>query len=418
MLRTAAARLRRAYTTAAVTPLEKEWLDWSAKQARILTGGGKAVAERHYTAKNGYAFEESELPHHHLVRGDTHDAFARFKRADDNFRETVLSGPARNADGELVWDWVCGAWGRSIFVGGWEHTNYASENCYNLQTPSIFVDIRIPTARQHADYAGLEGATGFGELSEAQLRLLARQHAFCGYSRIARSTLRAHAWQPVCARHHAIDWNFVGAPRSRPNKWRLEPDLANATAEGGVQRWKEWSYAADAAGQAYYMEQWERLADGGGGPYLALRACSQSEGADTVVVVVGDHFNYIRARPVHWSAFEGYGASAAEVIDEALRRGERSLAEACLSLYAGHGRVRAGWSVDASLQPWHQQWRLDEVLGGWFVVQGDAKSAPTHVQLEQPTAAGHASAQLFDVLECSFATVAELASYLRSCGPV
>ena len=205
----------------------------------------------------------------------------------------------------------------------------------------------------------------------------------------------------------------MGTARSRPNKWRLEPDLASTTPAGGVQRWKEWSYAADAAGQAYYMEQWERLAGGNGGPYLALRSVAQSEGRDTVVVVVGDHFNFIRARPVHWSALEGYGASTAEVVDEALRRGERSLAEACLSLCAGHGRVGTGWRVNTSLRPWHQRRRLDEVLGGGFVVQGDADSAPRHVRLESRVG-GQASEQLFDVLECSFATGAELSRFLRA----
>ena len=125
--RPAAARLRRACTTTAgVSPLDQEWLDWSAKQARILTGGGKAVAEQHYTAKNGYAFSEDELPHHHLARGDTHEAFARFKQEADAFRERVVSGPARSVEGGLVWDWVCGAWGRSIFVGGWEHSDAAT----------------------------------------------------------------------------------------------------------------------------------------------------------------------------------------------------------------------------------------------------------------------------------------------------
>lgn len=40
----------------------------------------------------------------------------------------------------------------------------------------------------------------------------------------------------VATRHHAIDWNYVGKPRPRPNKWRVE------MGPGG-DIWKEWGFA-------------------------------------------------------------------------------------------------------------------------------------------------------------------------------
>ena len=45
-------------------------------------------------------------------------------------------------------------------------------------------------------------------------------------------------------------------------------------------------------------------------------------------------------------------------------RGERGLAEACVLLEAGHGRLSSGWAVDASLQPWRIGRPLAAVFGG------------------------------------------------------
>lgn len=40
----------------------------------------------------------------------------------------------------------------------------------------------------------------------------------------------------MATRHHCIDWNYVGEPRPRPNKWRVE------MGPGG-DVWKEWGFA-------------------------------------------------------------------------------------------------------------------------------------------------------------------------------
>lgn len=112
-------------------------LDWSAKQGRILTGGG--VAEPLYTAARGYAFEQAQLPHHHLEAGSTHDTFRAWRW-----------GPPRDASGGgggPALPWLTGGWSRPLFAGGGEESSDASEACVNLVTPSLFVDIRIPIAR-------------------------------------------------------------------------------------------------------------------------------------------------------------------------------------------------------------------------------------------------------------------------------
>ena len=90
-----------------------------------------------------------------------------------------------------------------------------------------------------------------------ELRALARQHAFAGFSRIEKGS-------DVCFRHHCIDWNFhPDFARPRPNAWRFElsPDRSS---------FKEFSVAKDAHQQAVYMERWQRL-EGGKSGTLALR---------------------------------------------------------------------------------------------------------------------------------------------------
>ena len=229
----------------------------------------------------------------------------------------------------------------------------------------------------------------------------------------------------VCTRHHAIDWNFVGIARPRPNKWRVQPTPASLLLQAGtgvtsavqgvgrldgldgehgkvtgsdggerrkrprtderpgvVDDWLELSWANDDGGAPYYFERWTRYEGGTPGEAsrdtIALRAhaapaavagTSTSQSAhrpprDALVVVVGDHFNYVVERPIGWEALAKYGGSLVGVVDAAISSGERAVAEACVLLEAGHGRVSAGWRVDASLQPWRIGKPLSDVFGG------------------------------------------------------
>lgn len=85
---------------------------------------------------------------------------------------------------------------------------------------------------------------------DLDLRLFARRHAFAGYTRLDRlpeeeALETCHGCSgsgggggggSVATRHHCIDWNYVGEPRPRPNKWRVE------MGPGG-DVWKEWGFA-------------------------------------------------------------------------------------------------------------------------------------------------------------------------------
>lgn len=45
---------------------------------------------------------------------------------------------------------IAGAWRRPLFVGGWAHSDdnslLAGETTFNLQTPTVFLDMRVPKA--------------------------------------------------------------------------------------------------------------------------------------------------------------------------------------------------------------------------------------------------------------------------------
>ncbi|CAM9314351.1 unnamed protein product [Scytosiphon promiscuus] len=357
-------------------------MKWSEKQSHILTGGG--VASRFYRPPR-FPFTPEELPHFHKSRGSTHEAFALWRS----------QGTGLGAE-------IAGAWKRPLFVGGWTHSDDTGasppsssglpaqvskegESTFNLQTSSMFVDIRVPKAA-----AALLGRhRGFHTMTDFELRLFARRHAFAGYTKVEPLALHSipspargdaadkgrtsgeggkgreaaqrqvEGGGSVATRHHCIDWNYVGQPRPRPNKWRVE------MGPGG-DVWREWGFAKDAFDQHVYMERWERL-PGGRGPFFALRRRPSQSAPDALLVVCGDHFGLIVDRapsPTEGSAQGssgggggGGGGGLVGLVDEAIARGDRSKAIEFMSLEASHGRVsahqgRSPWTVDCSLHPW------------------------------------------------------------------
>jgi hypothetical protein len=320
-----------------MSTLEEKLLDWTSKQGRILTANGKAT--EYYTSDRGFPFEKDSLPHHHLLTegNATFDKFYSWA----NQQQQQPQNP------------VCGAWNRPLFVGGWEHSTDEDEEVYNVQTNTLFIDIRIPRLakklilyKPEANFGDKEGSNALHQFSDDQLRLYARRHAFAGYAVLEHEDDR-----PVCTRHHCIDWNFVGAPRPRPNKWFIEmhPDHTDT--------WKEWSYAKDDFAQHYYWERWERLPSdfGGNGLVLALRM-KKDQGnnqRDGIIVAVGDHFNYIFARDSNNQNQMNYGkGSLVDVVDAAIDANDRECTKSYLSIDAGHGSISKGWIIDSALQYW------------------------------------------------------------------
>jgi len=348
-------------------------IGWTKRQGYILTGGGKA--EELYIPERGFSFQETELPHHYLMQRKSHSIF-------ENWRSTA---PPCSA--------VCGVWNRTLFVGGWDHTSDTDEIVFNIQTHNLFIDMRIPRSRSVV--LG-EKFSSLQDLGANELRLYARQHIFAGFSYPSKENNR-----DLCTRHHCIDWNFVGSPRTRPNKWWIE-----AKDDGKV--WKEHSYATDDYGQHYYSEKWERIGTCSL-PRLALRKESTAS-RDGIIVAIGDHFNYIFAREMS-GAEKDYPneSSTVDLVDAAVAAGDLVTARSFLSIQGGHGQVSNGWTVDRSISPWEEGNVLWQLNGGNGVtVEGDTVE----------TCSISWNGEKWSIYDCSFEDVLELRKYLQKSGSI
>ena len=370
--------------------IEQSHLDWTKKQGYILTCGGKA--ESFYTAERGFPFVETDLPHYHLLKGDTHSTFKDFRSS------------------KLPCSLIAGAWNRPLFTGGWKHSSDKEEYVYNIQTNNLFIDFRVPRSRE---LVLTSKATSLDELNAYELRLYARQHIFAGYTVLDNEKNR-----PVATRHHCIDWNFVGVSRPRPNKWWIEVNDDDNSA------WKEYAYAKDDNGQHYYFEKWERLEGGMSEPRLALKISpSQKRKSSSmnkiedkeedekchvqedngIFVLVGDHFNYVTSRKFSGSE-RSYNnkTSLVDLVDEAVANGDLITARSYLSIEGGHGRVSNKWKLDCAIPSWNEGKDIQSVGDGCFVVTG------TDILSCSVVWKGYN----WDVFDCSFESVDELKGFL------
>ena len=312
-------------------------LDWSSKQGRILTGSG--IAEKMYTAERGFPFSTSELPHFYKMAGTSVEAFKSWK--EQGLTSTL----------------VVGAWSRPLFVGGWEHSTDRDELVFNLQTPSLFIDLRLPRTR--AAFFHRDNIHSLSDLTDEELRLFARQHVFGGYT---LPEVLPSDGRTVCTRHHCIDWNFVGKPRSRPNKWYVEMNEENRNM------WKELLFAKDEKGSHYYWERWERHLNDGhfngvnadGSPVVGLRRNRVGETSDALLIIIGSHFNYlydrgtITAPPLNLRRKDPPNG-VVSLVDMALEEGNRALAEQYLSIDAGHGTINSSiFYTHNAIRPWNE----------------------------------------------------------------
>lgn len=369
-------------------------LGWTKKQGYILSGGGKA--EEYYTAERGFPFVKTDLPHYHLLKGDTHAAFD----------EWTSSKPPCAV--------VAGAWNRPLFAGGWKHSSDTEERVYNVQTHNLFVDLRVPKARELYLSPRVKHATSLNDLGPLELRLYARQHVFSGFT-----VVDEEGGRPVATRHHCIDWNFVGTSRPRPNKWWIE-----VNDDGSA--WKEYAYARDDYGQHYYVERWERL--GGGAvavPRLALRIAPSRkrkagggaatppnamqgpghDGRDGIFVLVGDHFNYILGRRFSGEEkdYSGVATSLVDLVDAAVAGGDLTTARSYLSIEAGHGQVSKGWQLDCAIPSWNEGRDIRSSNDEKFNVEGsDFESCTIRWRGET-----------WDLYDSSFACIEDLKLFLE-----
>ena len=306
-------------------------LDWSVKQGYILVGGG-LLNERQQPGRD---FDEEELPHYLLRRGLCWEVFTRWRR-------------------EGYTGAISGAWSRPLFAGGWKESTNKDTIAFNLQTPSLFIDLRFPVGRP----LNLLMKKGFSDCSFEDLQYLARQHCFSGYSFPSQSGT-------VYTRHHAIDWNFHPTfPRARPNKWRAELNTDDFMS------FKEHSTTLDVNQIPVYMERWQRYdGDSMGMKYFAaMRKCKNTfpvqENVENgsvrqaVLIVVGNHFAFALDR-TSIPDFKGApGPGGPPLIDFAAQKGDRQSAEAYLSLEGSYGHVLSSddslWKISKSTHPWRE----------------------------------------------------------------
>jgi hypothetical protein len=339
----------------------KSHMQWSTRQGRILTAEGKAPF--FYTDDRGFGFSETELPHYHLLReDDTRAVFRHWQK---------LQG---NAEQDAVQRAVVGAWQRVLFYGGWDRTTHRDEKVYNLQSPTLFIDLRLPATRLRR--VDRPHVTGLADLTGEDLRRYARQHIFGGYTRTEdrsvkddKNDKRPTCYPLVCTRHHIMDWNFVGAARNRPNKWWVETAPAG---EGNPGAWKEWAYATDNHGQHYYCEQWESILSAQtiqGQERVPILVLRKQSGRDGLLVMVGEHFNFLVDRQVNNQP--ALAASLVATVDKAVVDGDLEKARAWLGIQGGHGLVtdQGGWKVDAAIEFWIEGSQLWQTKGDIQVVQ-------------------------------------------------
>jgi len=206
-----------------------------------------------------------------------------------------------------------------------------------VQTPSVFGDLRISTARPDVSHAA-----SFADLSDDELAALARQDGFAGTTSVDGANA---TW------HHEIDFQPAG----------------DAADIGRIER------AGDAAMFEHalddsYVERWSAI-DRGGGRFFAVRVVRDGR-VDQLLAVAGPQFVYARARATPLPA----GASITDAI--ARTHASRAQTIAYLDCEISYGSV-TGWRIERSTLPWQQGKRL--ALADRIAVDGDGRASPRGV---------------------------------------
>ena len=260
---------------------------------------------------------------------------------------THQSPGLRGADAtEKLPSWLLGVWSRE-----WISERGVSSNTLDvhyLQAPTFFADVRFPV-----DQLRLRGAVSFADLTDAELRLMARQRGFTGRTTLAGTTA---TW------HHEIDFQ---PPDGRGDIGRLEPIPGVGMYE----------HALDDS----YIESWRRVT-GGEGRFLVMRI-ERAGRLERILLVVGDHFLYVRNR--------GKDLPVAESLEALIesRRASRPQIIEYLDCEFSVGRVRGGavpWEIQRSTLPW-QDGRHLELVDRITVTDGSTGLVPKIATAERWT---------------------------------
>ena len=219
--------------------------------------------------------------------------------------------------------WLPGAWSREWIARGGARTSTFTVRY--LQTPSWFGDVRFPLGRPN-----LSRATSFADLTDDELRGLAKQRGFVG--RITADDLIA-TW------NHEIDF--------QPNSG--SPDIGRLERVG---RGRMYEHALDSS----YTEHWWSLSSGDG-RFLTVRV-ERGGRLDRILIVVGDHFYYARNR-----AKDLPGAPSLDSLI-ATTKATRDQIIGYLDCELSVGRIRGGsvpWEIQFSTLPWREGRHLEFV---------------------------------------------------------
>jgi hypothetical protein len=268
------------------------------------------------------------LPHQFLLQGECRSKFAGLR--------------ANGANSSII----AGAYDRLADISSADFSCDTETVCIDIQTPSIFVDIRIPKNRPEVRANSVE------ELTIDEMRSLSSQHCFAGYSVVNHDRFGV----PICTRYHAIDWR--PPPRLLSNQWRIQP----LWEKGG---WVEWSVRMDSFNQAEYIEHWGTKGKSRAGPFLVLRRAGGEQDRDGFLVVAGDYFLFILGREAPLSAvtpgIDGHAqdrglftALVAPLLELAAAGDQDALKQlqGHFALQCSYGKRSSSWKVELSTFPW------------------------------------------------------------------
>ncbi|MGO9059136.1 MAG: hypothetical protein ACLQU2_17370 [Candidatus Binataceae bacterium] len=259
--------------------------------------------------------------------------------------QDMASAAAHGSTAQLP-TWLWGEWSRDWIQKGKVKSN--TLDVHYLQTPTYFADIRIPK-----DQAGISTAKSFADLTDQQLRLLARQNGYAG-----RTTMEG----TVATWHEDILFQPSDGTPDMGRLQRIPPDRMHEHGLDGS-----------------YIESW-RLLTGGNGRFLVIRV-EHSGRLLRTLVVVGDEFAYVRNRAKDLPMARSFDA-----LIEATNATREQIVE-YLDCEFSVGRVRGGsvpWEIEQSTLPWREGRRLDFVEQ-MSISDGAASLVPREVGEDQWT---------------------------------
>jgi hypothetical protein len=232
-----------------------------------------------------------------------------------------LANATARDSGAAVPDWLRGVWTREWIQEGKAKSN--TLDVFYLQTPSYFADIRLPKGRTH-----FPNAKSFADLTDQQLRLLARQNGFTGLTTTSG---------PVATWNHDIQFQ---PSDGAPDRGRLQRIARTRMHEHGL--------------DGSYIDSW-RSATSGNGHFLAIRVMHTGRLLRTLIVI-GNQFVYVRNRAMDLPA----AASFEALFD--FTKASRAQIEEYLDCEFSVGRVRGGavpWEIEQSTLPWREGRHLE-----------------------------------------------------------